>query len=66
MYLKLVQWIVRMNSDHLKDSANMTFDKEFLKLRANLINQGINLATEIKRNLKNLILMHNATGVQLT
>ena len=64
-YLKLVQWVVKMNSDHLKDSSNMCLDKEFLKVRANLIGQGVNLANEIKRTLKNLILMHNGTGVQL-
>jgi hypothetical protein len=57
LYLKLISWIVKMNSDNLKDD-KMNQDKEFLKTRANLILNGIMLAIEIKRTLKTLILMH--------
>jgi hypothetical protein len=47
-----------MNSDALKDSAHMIKDKEFLKTRAAMILSGIQLAVELKRSIKNLILMH--------
>lgn len=35
-YMKLVTWIVQMNSDALKDSVTNA-DKEFLRIRSNLI-----------------------------
>lgn len=51
-----------MNSDALQDSqhmkGNIASNTEFLKTRANLINQGLDMATDIKRNVKNLILMY--------
>jgi len=65
-YLRLVPWIVRMNSDLLKDNSMMTLNKEFLKQRSFLILEGIKLAIEMKRTVKNLLLMHQATGVQLS
>ena len=46
-----------MNSDNLKDNAGMLQDKNFLKLRANQISSGIQLATEIKRTLKLFLLL---------
>ena len=57
-YLRLVQWIVKMNSEILKDSSKMFSDKEFLKLRSNLIIDGVELAIEIKRLVKNLLFLH--------
>jgi WASH complex subunit 7 len=56
-YMRLVQWIVFMNSDSLKDSDAMLMDKNFLKIRANQIANGIQLATEIKRSLKVYLLL---------
>jgi len=46
-----------MNSDSLKDSDMMLTDKNFLKIRANQISNGIQLATEIKRSLKVYLLL---------
>ena len=54
-----------MNSDNLKDSAQMSHNREFLKVRSQLIISGIKLAVEIKRTLKNLILMHQASRLEL-
>lgn len=65
LYMKLIAWIVKMNSDSLKDTKAMIHDKDFLKVRASLIINGVMLAVEIKRTLKNLILMHQATGYQI-
>ena len=36
----------------------MFSDKEFLKLRSNLIIDGVELAIEIKRLVKNLLFLH--------
>ena len=47
-----------MNSEILKDSSKMFSDKEFLKLRSNLIIDGVELAIEIKRLVKNLLFLH--------
>jgi hypothetical protein len=46
-----------MNSDNLKDNAYMLKDQSFLKLRANQIANGIQLATEIKRALKTFLIL---------
>ena len=55
--MRLVQWITLMNSDSLKDSDAMLQDKNFLKIRANQIANGIQLATEVKRSLKMYLLL---------
>lgn len=54
---RLVLWITQMNSDQLKDSSKMQEDKRFLEVRGLLIWTGINLATEIKRNMKSFLMM---------
>lgn len=46
-----------MNSDQLKDSDRMLQDKTFMKVRAQMIQTGIQLATEIKRNMKSFLLL---------
>lgn len=51
-----------MNSDSLKDSESMLRDKNFLKVRANQIANGIQLATEIKRSLKVYLLLFQETN----
>jgi hypothetical protein len=67
-YIKLVQWIVKMNSGALVDaklpSRDQSANTEFLKIRANLIITGLDMATELKRNVKNLILMYQICGQQ--
>lgn len=67
-YVKLVQWVVKMNSDALLDvqtpKSNVAANTEFLKIRANLIVTGLDMATELKRNVKNLILMYQHCGQQ--
>jgi hypothetical protein len=57
LYLKLLSWIVQMNSDSLRDMEQQQ-DKAFLSKRGDLIIIGLNLAIQIKRNLKNLILLN--------
>ena len=59
--MRLLQWITFMNSDSLKDSNAMLNDKNFLKIRANQIASGIQLATEIKRSLKLYLLLFQET-----
>jgi predicted translin family RNA/ssDNA-binding protein len=63
--MSLVTWIVKMNSDALKDSATGVNDKEFLRVRSNLIVQGIMLAVDIKRTCKTMVLMHQKSGIQI-
>jgi len=62
-YINIVHWVTKMNSDALIDMKlpgknDMHSSTEFLKVRANLIITGLDMATEIKRNLKTLILMY--------
>jgi len=59
-----VNWIVQMNSDALKDSVKGA-DKEFLRVRSNLIVSGIMLAVDIKRTVKTMVLMHTKSNVQI-
>ena len=51
-----------MNSDVMSDvkipDKNVTTSTEFLKIRANMIMEGLDMATELKRNVKTLILMY--------
>ena len=54
-----------MNSDSLKDSDAMLQDKNFLKIRANQIANGIQLATEIKRSLKIYLLLFQENDAQM-
>ena len=54
-----------MNSDHLKEAASMMADKSWLKYRADLIQLGIQLATEIKRTLKTFLLLVQENKVNL-
>ena len=63
--MRLVQWITLMNSDSLKDSDAMLQDKNFLKIRANQIANGIQLATEVKRSLKMYLLLFQENDAQM-
>mmetsp|Transcript_20691 Transcript_20691/g.31690 ORF Transcript_20691/g.31690 Transcript_20691/m.31690 type:complete len:113 (-) Transcript_20691:1395-1733(-) len=70
-YVKLVQWIVKMNSDDLLDKKVSNPDSVqhhtvFLKTRSNLITTGLSMATEIKRTVKHLLLMYQACAMQPT
>lgn len=57
-----------MNSDALIDlklpGKDIHNNIEFLKVRANLIITGLDMATETKRNMKTLILMQQFCGKQ--
>jgi uncharacterized protein Smg (DUF494 family) len=56
--MRLVQWIVNMNSDNLKDGDQIAANTKFLSVRSSLITSGIKLATEIKRSLKQYLLLY--------
>ena len=56
-YMRLVDWIIKMNSDFLRAEVYNGDDK-YLERRALLINVGINLATQIKRTVKSLLMIH--------
>lgn len=56
--MRLVEWITRMNSDNLKDGNHILGDNKFLTTRTRLVTSGIKLATEIKRALKQYLLLH--------
>lgn len=62
--MRLVDWIVKMNSDSLK-AAPRGDESEFLERRANLIVMGINLAVQIKRTMKSLMMIHDFTASAL-
>lgn len=58
-----------MNSDAFVDhklpsKSDIPANTEFLKVRANLIICGLDMATELKRNVKTLILMYQICGKQ--
>jgi len=57
-----------MNSETMIDvkipDKDTIINTEFLKIRANLIIAGLDLATELKRNVKTLILMYQMCGKQ--
>jgi len=61
-YMRLVQWITFMNSDNLKDSDLMINNLGFMVQRSKLITIGIKLATEIKRTLKQYLLLYEVNG----
>ena len=60
-YIKLVHWVIKMNSDAMLDikfpGKDIHSSTEFLKIRANLVISGLDMCTEIKRSTKTLILM---------
>lgn len=62
--MRLVDWIVKLNSDLLK-SGPRGDESEFLERLANMIVVGINLAVQIKRTMKTLMMMHDITGSSL-
>ena len=48
-----------MNSDILKDNVSTnSMNRDFLQQRSNMILDGVKLAVEVKRHVKNLLLMH--------
>mmetsp|Transcript_31524 Transcript_31524/g.22826 ORF Transcript_31524/g.22826 Transcript_31524/m.22826 type:complete len:161 (+) Transcript_31524:1039-1521(+) len=65
LYMRLIQWITKMNSDNLKDNDSMKIDYTYLETRSNLIIEGIKLATEIKRTLKSLILLYTSSNMAI-
>lgn len=63
--MKLVDWIVKLNSDVLKQGPKGPGDREYLEKLANIIVVGINLAVQIKRTTKTLLMMHDIVGASL-
>ena len=56
-----------MNSNDIMDTGNQKDvgrNAEFLKVRANLIIAGLEMATELKRHVKTLLLMYQACKKQ--
>jgi WASH complex subunit 7 len=51
-----------MNSDNLKDSDQMLNNTGFMIQRSRLVTMGIRLATEIKRTLKQYLLLYEVNG----
>ena len=62
--MRLIDWIMKMNSDTLRSEPKGNI-REFLEKRANLITVGINLATQIKRTLKSLMMSQQLTGERM-
>lgn len=62
--MRLVDWIVKLNSDLLKQGP-VGAEAEFLERLANIIVVGINLAVQIKRTTKTMMLMHDETESSL-
>jgi hypothetical protein len=54
-----------MNSDSLRSEPKSDI-RDFLERRANLITVGINLAVQIKRTVKSLIMSHDLTRTSLS
>lgn len=60
-----MDWIVKLNSDVLKEGPRPGNEREYLEKLANLIVVGINLAVQIKRTTKSLMMIHEITGTSL-
>ena len=63
--MRLVDWIMKMNSDSLRSEPKNDI-RDFLERRANLLTLGINLAVQIKRTVKSLIMSHELTRTSLS
>jgi WASH complex subunit 7, N-terminal len=63
--MRLVDWIMKMNSDSLRSEPKSDI-RDFLERRANLLTVGINLAVQIKRTVKSLIMSHELTRTSLS
>jgi hypothetical protein len=64
--MRLVDWIMKMNSDSLRSEQPKSDIRVFLERRANLLTVGINLAVQIKRTVKSLIMSHELTRTSLS
>ena len=71
-YVRLVQWIVKMNSDEMTDKHGqdqhqiVLHDSQYLRTKSDMIREGLDMATELKRNVKTLIFMHQQCGRDLS
>jgi hypothetical protein len=61
----IINWIMKMNSDSLHSEPKSDI-RDFLERRTNLITVGINLAVQIKRTVKSLIMSHELTRTSLS
>lgn len=64
--MRLVRWITLMNSDNLKDGSHMLNNTSFMTGRATLVMKGIKLATEIKRQLKQYLLLYEVNKLAVS
>jgi len=65
-YIKVIDWIVKLNSDVLKQGPKGVGDEsEYLGRLAKIIVDGINLAVQIKRSTKTLMILHEICRVVL-
>jgi hypothetical protein len=65
-YVKVINWIVNMNSDNLKQGPKRNEgEKVYLEQLVKIILIGIDLAVLIKRATKTLLLLHEICGVNL-
>jgi hypothetical protein len=63
--MRLIEWIMKMNSDKLRSEPKNDI-RLFLERRATLITDGIDLAVQIKRTVKSLIMSHDLTRTSLS
>jgi len=56
---------MKMNSDTLRSEPSTGNMRDFLERRANLITVGINLAVQIKRTIKGLMMSQMITGERM-
>lgn len=64
--MRLLQWITMMNSDNLKDGDHMLLNTSFIPSRAALVIRGIKLSTEIKRTLKQYLLLYEVNKIPVS
>lgn len=66
-YIKVIDWIVKLNSDVLKQGPKGVGDEsQYLERLSDIIVAGISLAVEIKRSTKTLMILHDTMGVTLS
>lgn len=60
----MIDWIVKLNSDVLRQGPKGD-ESEYLERLSNIIVVGINLAVQIKRATKTLLILHDIVGASL-
>ena len=60
----MIDWIVKLNSDVLRQGPKGD-ESEYLERLSNIIVVGLNLAVQIKRATKTLLILHDIVGASL-